>query len=99
LTVSSLSEDQLNPGGKAHERSEGGCGDRRRDDGPGHGGGTRPRRFLDRHRAETPGRLVGMHWSNPPHLIPMIEVVPALITERAEIAQGLIAVRKTLSAL
>jgi 3-hydroxybutyryl-CoA dehydrogenase/5-formyl-3-hydroxy-2-methylpyridine 4-carboxylate dehydrogenase len=23
-----------------------------------------------------PGRLVGMHWSNPPHLIPMIEVVP-----------------------
>jgi 3-hydroxyacyl-CoA dehydrogenase len=23
-----------------------------------------------------PGRFVGMHWSNPPHLIPMIEVVP-----------------------
>lgn len=23
-----------------------------------------------------PGRLVGMHWSNPPHLIPMIEVIP-----------------------
>lgn len=22
-----------------------------------------------------PGRVVGMHWSNPPHLIPMIEVV------------------------
>ena len=23
-----------------------------------------------------PGRVVGMHWSNPPHLIPMIEVIP-----------------------
>ena len=23
-----------------------------------------------------PARFVGMHWSNPPHLIPMIEVVP-----------------------
>ncbi len=23
-----------------------------------------------------PGRVIGMHWSNPPHLIPMIEVVP-----------------------
>jgi 3-hydroxyacyl-CoA dehydrogenase len=23
-----------------------------------------------------PDRVVGMHWSNPPHLIPMIEVVP-----------------------
>ena len=23
-----------------------------------------------------PERVVGMHWSNPPHLIPMIEVVP-----------------------
>jgi len=22
------------------------------------------------------GRIIGMHWSNPPHLIPMIEVVP-----------------------
>ena len=25
---------------------------------------------------EHPGRVVGMHWSNPPHLIPMIEVIP-----------------------
>jgi 3-hydroxyacyl-CoA dehydrogenase len=25
---------------------------------------------------ERPERVVGMHWSNPPHLIPMIEVVP-----------------------
>lgn len=23
-----------------------------------------------------PGRFIGMHWSNPPHLIPMIEVIP-----------------------
>src|SRR5947209_3835033 len=23
-----------------------------------------------------PDRVVGMHWSNPPHLIPMIEVIP-----------------------
>src|SRR5207249_9134325 len=23
-----------------------------------------------------PDRIVGMHWSNPPHLIPMIEVIP-----------------------
>ena len=26
--------------------------------------------------AKHPGRIIGMHWSNPPHLIPMIEVVP-----------------------
>jgi 3-hydroxybutyryl-CoA dehydrogenase/5-formyl-3-hydroxy-2-methylpyridine 4-carboxylate dehydrogenase len=25
---------------------------------------------------ERPDRVVGMHWSNPPHLIPMIEVIP-----------------------
>ena len=25
---------------------------------------------------ERPGRVVGTHWSNPPHLIPMIEVIP-----------------------
>jgi len=24
---------------------------------------------------QTPGRVVGMHWSNPPHLIPVIEVI------------------------
>ncbi len=27
-----------------------------------------------------PGRLIGMHWSNPPHIIPMIEVVPGAKT-------------------
>jgi 3-hydroxyacyl-CoA dehydrogenase len=26
--------------------------------------------------AQHPERVVGMHWSNPPHLIPMIEVIP-----------------------
>jgi 3-hydroxyacyl-CoA dehydrogenase len=30
---------------------------------------------------ERPGRVVGMHWSNPPHLIPMIEVVPGEQTD------------------
>ncbi|WP_306231916.1 3-hydroxyacyl-CoA dehydrogenase NAD-binding domain-containing protein [Agrococcus beijingensis] len=30
-----------------------------------------------------PGRFVGMHWSNPPHLIPMIEVIPGAATDQA----------------
>jgi len=30
-----------------------------------------------------PGRLIGMHWSNPPHLIPMIEVIPGGTTDPA----------------
>ncbi|MCC6224242.1 MAG: 3-hydroxyacyl-CoA dehydrogenase family protein [Thermoleophilia bacterium] len=30
-----------------------------------------------------PGRVVGMHWSNPPHLIPMIEVIPGERTSEA----------------
>lgn len=29
---------------------------------------------------EHPGRVIGMHWSNPPHLIPMIEVIPGEAT-------------------
>ncbi len=33
----------------------------------------------------SPERVVGMHWSNPPHLIPMIEVIPG---ERT--AQGVV---------
>ena len=28
-----------------------------------------------------PGRVVGMHWSNPPHIIPMIEVIAGPQTE------------------
>jgi 3-hydroxybutyryl-CoA dehydrogenase/5-formyl-3-hydroxy-2-methylpyridine 4-carboxylate dehydrogenase len=27
-----------------------------------------------------PGRVIGMHWSNPPHIIPMIEVIPGAQT-------------------
>lgn len=34
-----------------------------------------------------PGRLVGMHWSNPPHLIPMIEVIPGEATDPAIVDQ------------
>jgi 3-hydroxybutyryl-CoA dehydrogenase/5-formyl-3-hydroxy-2-methylpyridine 4-carboxylate dehydrogenase len=30
-----------------------------------------------------PGRFIGMHWSNPPHVIPMIEVVPGEKTDGA----------------
>jgi 3-hydroxybutyryl-CoA dehydrogenase/5-formyl-3-hydroxy-2-methylpyridine 4-carboxylate dehydrogenase len=33
-----------------------------------------------------PGRFVGMHWSNPPHLVPMIEVVPGERTAAATTA-------------
>lgn len=29
------------------------------------------------------GRVVGMHWSNPPHVIPMVEVIAGAHTERA----------------
>jgi 5-formyl-3-hydroxy-2-methylpyridine 4-carboxylate dehydrogenase len=28
----------------------------------------------------TPERVIGMHWSNPPHIIPMIEVIPGAKT-------------------
>jgi 3-hydroxyacyl-CoA dehydrogenase len=34
---------------------------------------------------EHPERVVGMHWSNPPHLIPMIEVIPGERTDAAVI--------------
>jgi 3-hydroxyacyl-CoA dehydrogenase len=34
---------------------------------------------------ERPGRVVGMHWSNPPHLIPMIEVIPGERTTKETI--------------
>jgi len=32
-----------------------------------------------------PSRVIGMHWSNPPHLIPMIEIVPGERTNQATI--------------
>ena len=34
---------------------------------------------------EKPERVVGMHWSNPPHLIPMIEVIPGERTADATV--------------
>ena len=39
-----------------------------------------------------PGRVVGLHWSNPPHLIPMIEVIPGEQTspETVEAASELV---------
>jgi 3-hydroxyacyl-CoA dehydrogenase len=39
-----------------------------------------------------PERVIGMHWSNPPHLIPMIEVIPGERTSKEAIgaAKGLI---------
>jgi len=42
-----------------------------------------------------PGRVVGMHWSNPPHIIPIIEVVagkqtsPETVTRMVEIVRAL----------
>ena len=32
---------------------------------------------------ERPERVVGLHWSNPPHLIPMIEVIPGERTDES----------------
>ncbi len=32
-----------------------------------------------------PGRVVGMHWSNPPHVIPMIEVIAGAETSQATV--------------
>ncbi len=33
-----------------------------------------------------PGRVIGMHWSNPPHVIPVIEVIRGAKTEDATVA-------------
>lgn len=38
-----------------------------------------------------PGRVIGMHWSNPPHLIPMIEVVPGERTDDS-VREALVAI-------
>ena len=34
---------------------------------------------------KNPERVVGMHWSNPPHMIPMIEVIPGDKTSQATV--------------
>ena len=41
-----------------------------------------------------PERVVGMHWSNPPHLIPMIEVIPGEQTEQRVVDQACDLVRR-----
>jgi 3-hydroxyacyl-CoA dehydrogenase len=33
-----------------------------------------------------PGRVIGMHWSNPPHIIPVIEVIQGAQTDDATVA-------------
>jgi 5-formyl-3-hydroxy-2-methylpyridine 4-carboxylic acid 5-dehydrogenase len=42
-----------------------------------------------------PSRVVGMHWSNPPHIIPMIEVIGGEQTAPAVVAQVAELVRRT----
>ncbi len=32
---------------------------------------------------QNPGRVIGMHWSNPPHIIPIIEVIAGINTDEA----------------
>ena len=34
---------------------------------------------------QNPERVIGMHWSNPPHMIPMIEVIPGDKTSQATV--------------
>jgi 3-hydroxybutyryl-CoA dehydrogenase/5-formyl-3-hydroxy-2-methylpyridine 4-carboxylate dehydrogenase len=41
-----------------------------------------------------PGRVVGMHWSNPPHLIPMIEVIPGEQTDQRVVDEACELVRR-----
>ncbi len=44
---------------------------------------------------QTPGRVVGMHWSNPPHLIPVIEVIKGAQTT-PETIEATVAVTKRI---
>jgi 3-hydroxyacyl-CoA dehydrogenase len=41
-----------------------------------------------------PERVVGMHWSNPPHLIPMIEVIPGEQTDQRVVDEACKLVRR-----
>ena len=41
-----------------------------------------------------PERVVGMHWSNPPHLIPMIEVIPGEQTDERVVEEACDLVRR-----
>jgi 5-formyl-3-hydroxy-2-methylpyridine 4-carboxylate dehydrogenase len=42
-----------------------------------------------------PSRVIGMHWSNPPHIIPMIEVIAGEKTAPGVVAQVVEVVRRT----
>jgi len=41
-----------------------------------------------------PERVIGMHWSNPPHLIPMIEVIPGEQTDQRVVDEACELVRR-----
>jgi len=43
----------------------------------------------------TPSRVIGMHWSNPPHIIPMIEVIPGESTAPGVTAELVELIRRT----
>ena len=43
---------------------------------------------------DDPSRVVGMHWSNPPHLIPMIEVIPGDQTSDETVAAAVALVER-----
>jgi 3-hydroxybutyryl-CoA dehydrogenase/5-formyl-3-hydroxy-2-methylpyridine 4-carboxylate dehydrogenase len=43
---------------------------------------------------ERPERVVGTHWSNPPHLIPMIEVIPGEQTSEETVAAAVALVER-----
>lgn len=43
---------------------------------------------------EHPERVIGMHWSNPPHLIPMIEVIPGEQTSEAAVDETIALVKR-----
>jgi len=45
--------------------------------------------------ARRPERIIGMHWSNPPHLIPMIEVIPGERTAAATVEAVTAVIRRT----
>ena len=46
----------------------------------------------------SPERVIGMHWSNPPHIIPMIEVIPGAKTAKAT-TEAMVAIVKQLGHL
>jgi 5-formyl-3-hydroxy-2-methylpyridine 4-carboxylate dehydrogenase len=41
----------------------------------------------------SPSRVIGMHWSNPPHIIPMIEVIPGEKTAPSVVSRVVEAIR------